>query len=401
MELKIYKSVAEISEAEWDAIVGKNKIFCAHKFVSAVEKSVFDKGGCYYPVIYDDGKIVAHACVYFYRTELDLFARGVLKKAINLIRKRWKNLLVLESLECGSPAALGNTISIRDGVDCAGTMRELSRGIEELAKELGVKFILFRDFYDQETELHNIFRDIGYMKIHNLPKAEMKIKWKDFDEYLNSMRSNYRRKIVKRMDKFSGANITFDILTDFSEYAPVIKRLYDNVYHNAKEYKRERMAETFFRDIDKYLGEKSVMVIAKKDGKPIGASLLLLNDKMLISSFMGLDYDYNEEYFVYFNLFYKTIELAIEKGMDEIELGITTLDPKRDMGADVVALNMYMRHANPFLNKIIPILFDMITAPDTTTPRNVFKEGLQDRSGGSAKDQRETISQEMGRYRQT
>jgi len=79
MELKIYKSVADINEAEWDAIVGKNKIFCTHKFASAVEKSVFNKDGCYYPVIYDDGKIIAHACVYFFRTELDLFARGLLK----------------------------------------------------------------------------------------------------------------------------------------------------------------------------------------------------------------------------------------------------------------------------------------------------------------------------------
>jgi predicted N-acyltransferase len=134
------------------------------------------------------------------------------------------------------------------------------------------------------------------------------------------------------------------------------------------------------------------MVIAKKGDRFIGSSLLLLNNKTFISLFIGLDYDYNEEYFIYFNLFYKAIELAIEKGAEEIELGITTLDPKRDMGADVVALNMYMRHANPFLNKVIPVLFDIITAPDTTMPRNVFKEGLQDQSAGSTKDQRETVS---------
>lgn len=374
MELKIYKSINEINKTEWDAIVGENKIFCTHGFASAVEESGVSRGGHYYPVIYDDNKIIAHACVYFFRTELDLFARGFLKNMINIIRKRWKNLFVLESLECGSPVALGNTISIRSGADYAQAMRALSRGIEGLAKELGIKFILFRDFYDKETEFHAIFKELGYKNIHNLPKAEMKIRWKSFDEYLDSMRSNYRRKIVKRMEKCAQANISFEILTNFSEHAADLKRLYDNVYHNAKEYKRERVAEAFFRNIDKYLGERSVMTVAKKDGRIIGSSLLLLNDKMLISLFMGLDYDYNEEYFIYFNLFYRAIRLAIERGMEELELGITTLDPKRDMGADVAALNMHMKHTNPFLNKVIPALFDMITAPDTTTPRNVFKE---------------------------
>lgn len=378
MEIRIYKSISEVNEAEWDAIVGKNKIFCTHRFASAAEKSGLNVGGCYYPVVYDGGKIIAHALVYFFRTELDLFAQGAFKKAINLIRKKCKNLFILQSLECGSPVALGNTISIRDGIDRAQAMRILSKGIEDLAKELGIKFILFRDFYDKEVELHDIFKKLGYMKIHNLPKAEIKIKWKSFDEYLNSMRSNYRRKIIKRMDKCANANISFSILTDFSKHASELKQLYDNVYHNAKEYKRERMTEAFFQNIDKCLGEKSVMLTATKDSKLIGSSLLLLNDKMLISLFMGLDYDYNEEYFIYFNLFYRAIRLAIEKGMDEIEMGITTLDPKRDMGSDVVSLNMYMKHFNPIFHRAIPILFDMITPQDTTTPRNVFKEDSQD-----------------------
>jgi len=54
-------------------------------------------------------------------------------------------------------------------------------------------------------------------------------------------------------------------------------------------------------------------------------------------------------------------------------MGITTLDPKKDMGSQIVNLNMYMKHSNPLLNRLLPVLFDMITPPDTTGPRNVFK----------------------------
>jgi len=375
MKVKIYRNIAEIDEAKWDAIVGKEQIFCTHKYVEVMERAGINDGRCYYPVIYDGDEIIAHACVYFIRTELDLFANGVTKRIIHFVRRKWKNFFILRSLECGPPAALGNTISFKNGVDCARVPQLLCQEIENLAKELGIKLVLFRDFYDEETKFCDLFKRRGYMKIHNLPLAKIKIRWKSFDEYLNSMRSNYRCKIIKSMDKCARANISIRLLKDFSvHYARELKRLYDNVFGQAKEIKREPLNEIFFQNIDKNLKEKSAVLLALKDDKPIGFMLLLFNDKELISALIGLDYDYNREYCIYFNLFYKAIELAIENGMDKIDMGITTLNPKRDMGSSVVALNMYMRYSNAFLNKIIPILFDMITPPDTTQPRNVFKE---------------------------
>ena len=372
--VKIHRSIAEVGEDEWDAIVAKDHIFCTHRCAEAIEKSGFSEGGCYYPVVYDGDEIIAHACVYLIRTEFDLFVRGHLKKMINLVRRRWKDFLILRSLECGPPISIGKTISIKDGVDRAKTLEALCHGLEGLAKELGIKFVLFRDFYDNETALYGLLERRGYKKIHNLPKAEIKIRWKTFDEYLNSMRSSYRCKIVKNMDKCAKANVSIQVMKDFSHISGELKRLYDNVYNQAKEIKRERLPATFFHNFGKYLGEKAVLVSAVKDGKLIGYMLLLFNDKTLISKFPGLDYDYSKEYCVYFNLFYKTVELAIETGMKDIDMGITTLDPKKDMGSDIVNLNMYMKYSNPILNRIIPIVFDMMTPPDTMGPRNVFKD---------------------------
>ena len=375
--VKIHRSITEVNEGRWDAIVGKDQIFCTYKYIEALEKSGMNEGRCYYVVVHDGDKIIAHACVYFTSAELDVFARGAIKKIIHLVRRKWKNFFILRSLECGPPIAPGNTLSLRDGVDRTEALRLLCHGIEELAKELGINFILFRDFYDDEAEFCGLLRERGYAKIHNLPKAEIKIRWKSFDEYLNSMRSNYRCKIVKSMDKCAKANISIQPLKNFSKYHPhELKRLHDNVSRQAKEIQREPVAETFFQNLDKYLGEKAVILAATKDDKLIGFMLTLFNDKELISALIGLDYDYNREYCTYFNLFYKTIELAIETGMNKIDMGITTLDPKKDMGAGLVVLNMYMKHSNPLLNNIIPVLFDMITPPDTTGPRNVFKESL-------------------------
>ncbi|MDD5681049.1 MAG: GNAT family N-acetyltransferase [Candidatus Omnitrophica bacterium] len=372
IRVKIHRSITEVNEYAWDAIVGKDRILCTHKFVEAVEKSGFGDGRCYYPVVYDGDEIIAHASVYFIRTELDLCFRGPAKKVINMVRRKWKNFFILQSLECGPPVSAGNTVSLKDGAKTAETLQLISHTIEELAKELGINFILFRDFYNEEMEFYDLLKERGYMTLHNLPKAEIKVRWKTFDEYLDSMHSNYRRKIVKRMDKCAKANVSMHVARNFSDEAPELKRLYDNVYNQAKEIKREQLPESFFRNISKYLGEKAVIIKAMKDNRLIGYMLLLFNGKTLISKFPGLDYDYNKEYCIYFNLFYKTIELAIETGMDCIDMGITTLDPKKDMGSSIIALNMYMRHSNPLLNKTIPVLFNMMTPQDTES-RNVFK----------------------------
>jgi predicted N-acyltransferase len=373
MEVKIHKSISEVNEDAWDAIVGSERIFCKHKYVDALEKSGLNAGRCYYAAVYDGDKIVAHASAYYISTELDVFAQGAIREAIRLIRRGWKNFFILRSLECGPPISLGNTLSLKEGVERIEAFRLLCSGLEGLAKELGIKFILFRDFYEDEKELCGLLKERGYENIHNLPKAEIKIKWKNFDEYLNSMRSNYRCKIVKSMDKCAKANISIQILEDFSGHSHDLKRLYDNVSRQAKEIQREQLSESFFRAIDKNLGDRSAILAAKKGDRIIGYMLAIFNDKELIASLLGLDYDYNREYCIYFNLFYKTIELALERGMEKIDMGITTLDPKKDMGSDILVLNMYMKHSNPLLNKIISVLFDMITPPDTTGPRNVFK----------------------------
>jgi len=374
IRVKIYRSISEVNEGQWDAIVGKDRIFCTHKYVETLEKSGFNEGRCYYPVVYKGEEIIAHVPAYFISTEMDVFAQGVIKKIVLMVRRKWKNFFIMRSLECGPPIALGNPLSLKDGADRAEALRLLCHEIEKLAKELRIRFLLFRDFYDEDMASFDLLKERGYKKIHNLPKAEIKIKWKSFDEYLNSMRSNYRCKIVKSMDKCARANISIQVLKNFSNNSRELKQLYDNVCDQAKEIKREHVSEAFFQNLDKYLGERSVILSATKDNKLIGFMLVLFNDKELISAFLGLDYNYNREYCIYFNLFYKTIELAIERGMDKIDMGITTLNPKRDMGSDVASLNMYMRHSNPLLNKIIPTLFDMITPPDTTVPRNVFKE---------------------------
>lgn len=373
MKVRIYKTIKDVDEKEWDAIVGHDRLICTYRYLEAIEKSRINDTRYYYPVVYEGEEIVAHTSVYFISTELDTFARGSIKKIITAIRRKWKGFLILRSLECGTPVALGNTISFRRGISQKDVLRRLIQAIERLAEEIHVKVVLVRDFHDHELSLFDYLIELGYVRIHNLPNTKLEIRWKNFDEYLNAMRSNYKRKVIKRMEKCSKGNVTFELIKNFSGYADDLERLWVNIYKNAKEYTRERLTSVFFRNIDRYLGDKSGIILAKKDGIPLGFSLLLFDEQTLISMFFGLDYKYNKEYYIYFNLYYKMIKLAVKEGFKNIDMGITTLIPKKDVGAVVVTLNMYMKHFNPFLNKIIPKVFDWMASREETGSREVFK----------------------------
>lgn len=373
MKAKICESIAEIGEKEWDAIVGRDRLICTHKYLEAVEKSQINDCCYYYPVIYDGDEIIAHASVYSISTEMDTFARGAVKKAINLIRRVWKGFFILRSLECGTPVALGNTISFKDGADKAAVLRLLAQQIENLAKKIKVKTVLFRDFYNEELSLFDSLKELGYTRINNLPDTIIKVGWKSFDEYLDMMRNHYKGKVKRNMRKFYKKEITVELLKNFSTYADELERLWRMTYGRAAEYKREILTSIFFKNINEYLGDRSAVVLVRKDNIPIGFFLLLFGDEVLTPLFCGLDYRYSEEYSIYFNLFYQTIDIGIKEGVKYINTGITALSIKKDLGAVIFPLSMYMKHISLFFNKVVPRIFSVMTPQYNDKPRNIFK----------------------------
>jgi predicted N-acyltransferase len=372
-EIKVYRSIAEIDRAKWDAIVKPASIFDSHDYVKALEDSGLNKGNCYYVVVYNGGEMTAHACAYVMKNPLDLFARGPLKAAVDSIRKRRPDFFTIRSLEVGPPIALGSAISLKEGPDKAETLKSLVDGIEGLAKQLGIKLVILRDFYDDERPFFDSLMARGYRNAHNLPRAHIKLRWKNFDEYVGAMRCSYRQKVTSNMRKFAKSQATMKVVKGFAGMSAELKKLYDNVYDHVDEYKRERLSEAFFRNIDTYLSGKSAIITIEKDSRLVGFMLVAFAGSTVISKLVGIDYTVNQECATYFNLFYKTLEIAMDMGMTDADMGITTLEPKKDMGSEILTLNMYVKHSNPLLNKALPVAFDLITPPDTTGTRNVFK----------------------------
>lgn len=372
-DVKVYNSVTEIDEKKWDSITGENQFLCWHSYLRAIEESGINDCVYHYPVIYDKNEIVAHACFYSMSFDLDIFNRGSSKKIIALIRKIIPDFLKVKVVECGTPVALGNTISFREGIDKKEAIKLISRKMTEVARKKRFGMLLIRDFEHHELETFDTLLKLGYKRLYNLPNVWLNVRWDSFEEYLNNLRSLYKKKYNKCIKNAQKNKLQIEITEKFAQYADELNVLWQNVYNNAKEYQREVLTPQYFDNMNKYLDGKAKMILARVDDKLAGFNLYIKDDTYLRGIYVGLDYEYNKLCDVYFNLFYEMIKLGIKEGCEKIEFGITTYVPKLEIGGEVEELYIYMKHLNPVLNPVMTKLFSLFTPQQKIKKRHVFK----------------------------
>ncbi len=361
MEIKVFKSVTDVEEKDWNAIVGEDQIICSHQYLKAIERSNINDCDYFYLVAYLNNEIVAHTCTYSIGFDLAIFAQGISKKIIDSIRNVFPGFLILKLFECGTPVALGNTYSFRDDIDRKEVIIKFAAKMEEIAETQQCGLILLRDFVDEELKLFGCLEDAGYSKVENLPDTMLPIYWESFEDYLKSFKALYRREFTKRIDMLSCEEISVQVTGEFAEYAEDFVRLWQNVYDKATEYRREILTVEYFRNMDICLGNRSKAVLIKKDDAVIGFGLFLIDDKTLRPLYLGIDYELNEKYKIYFNIYYQAVKLGIDEKLDNVEYGITTYHNKLDLGAHLVPLYMYMKHRNRILSPVFAKAFKLMT----------------------------------------
>lgn len=377
MHVRTLDSINAIDPVVWNSIVPRCRLICRHEYLRAVESSKINDCRYFYPVVYDDsGRVIAHACFYTISTELDSFAQGVVKQAICQIRRLWRSFLILRSVECGTPVALGNTISFIDGCDHQAVLGLLVMEIEAIARLNGVSVLLFRDFFESEKAEYDSLISRGFSVVPNLPTTRLEIKWSSFDQYLGHMRRKYRRRIQEAMRLLDCPEVSVEVVQDYGQYAETLVTLWRNVFDRAKEYKREVLTADMFRSLAANLPGDSSVLLVKINGNPVAFALLLYDGDTLVPLFCGLDYSHNERYALYMSLMNLEVRHAIDKGMKHVDFGITTLLPKQELGAEVLDLCMYMKHLNPLMNRIVPGAFRHMTPVPMKANLRVFKEGV-------------------------
>jgi hypothetical protein len=136
--------------------------------------------------------------------------------------------------------------------------------------------------------------------------------------------------------------------------------------------KREVLREPFFRGVAEQ-DDSSVLLLRREDGSIASYALLADDRPWLHFLYTGFEERAVEEA-AYFRLLYELVRHGIEQGFDSINLGLTTLPPKLDVGGVPVHLYAWLKHRQPLLHEVFTRAGAGPFAPSRVEPRNVFKD---------------------------
>lgn len=330
----MYKRIENAKDLpkEWDKLC-KNNIYMSKKFMMFMGKVNYCNQS--YHLFYKNNKLYTGFMMFERRFNLFIFTN---KYKINLPMK-----FIYLPLSVSHPSIVWNE-----------DKTELTKVLNSMK---GIKIIINVD----TEELDN------FSKGHYLPICTLENKWNTFDEYLNSMRASYRRRINQALKK--GKAITYELLPDNKDFTLEMYNLYEQVF-NHSEYSLEKLTVDFFRnDIAK--------TILLKINNKIEAFIQLIEDRnndMLIFEFCGYNYEIAHDYDIYYNMLSEITKYAIDNKFKYVQFGQTAYDAKLKFGAKMYYNYYLLSHSNKFINALIRKYNDKLQYKVVDYDFNVFKE---------------------------
>lgn len=361
-----------IDPADWNALVDHGSGPLLHGYLTAWEHSeLADLRSCPAVAAPPGSDRPEAACPgYLYR--LDLIGVRVPAAAglMSLIRRFWPTFMCAVTYELGSPTPLTNPFLVADDSLRPEAVRELITAALEEGARSRAQFLLVQNFTSLNGPAAEELRRLGFTAVPMIPTAVVDLSFDSFEDYLSAMRAQYRRRARQTLKR--SRDLRLEHHWEFADMADELARLWRLVFDRARELKREILTPEYFREVSK-LPESSVL-LTRKDGE-ITAFALLLEDRPWLSFLQcGFDEQAGRSQGAYFRLLYEIVRFGIEAGFEQVDLGITTLEPKFDVGGVPVPLFAWVKHRNSVIHRVMGTLANGPMKPHKLEPRRVFKE---------------------------
>lgn len=211
----------------------------------------------------------------------------------------------------------GRRLLVRAGPDAARHREILARGIATLAERHGVSSVHATFLPEAEWTL---LGDAGFLQRTDQQFHFLNTGYRDFDDFLDALASRKRKAIRReRRDAVAGGidivHLTGRDLTDDA---------WDAFYGfymdtGARKWGRPYLNRLFFSLLGERMADKVLLMLARRDGRPIAGALNLIGSDALYGRYWGA---VEEQPFLHFELcYYQAIEWGIAHRMKRVEAG--------------------------------------------------------------------------------
>lgn len=145
-------------------------------------------------------------------------------------------------------------------------------------------------------------------------------RYHDFEDFLATLSSRKRKSIRKERRTAVAEGITIERLTG----SDICERHWDSFYTfyldtGYRKWGQPYLNRAFFSLIGEAMAERILLVLCRRDGKPIAGALHLIGDDTLYGRYWGCT---EQHRFLHFEAcYYQAIEFAIERSLSRVEAG--------------------------------------------------------------------------------
>lgn len=186
----------------------------------------------------------------------------------------------------------------------------------------------------------------------------------DFDKYMESLRSSYRRRLKIAQDK--GKNLCIKKV-DPQDFNSNHYNLYKDVYDRS-ENKLELLPLEFFKEFNAELYE-----FKDSKGEILAFVQILERKNELFFLFCGFSEEDVNDHDIYYNMLIFILKEGIRRGVDTINFGQTSEETKSKIGCIQVPKYLYLHHNNPLLGWLLKKLTPYFSYKGYPKKHRVYK----------------------------
>jgi 7-keto-8-aminopelargonate synthetase-like enzyme/predicted N-acyltransferase len=364
------RSIAKIGKVEWNSMLGKRSVF-DWDGLEFLEQSFTNNeqpehnSAFHYFVIRDAAQKPVLAT--FFTVGLwkeDILAPASVSVQLEEKRKNDPYYLTSQVTAMGSLFTEGQHYYLDQAhPQWQDALRTLLNIIDTQVEFRDTSMTVLRDMEENQA-LNEMLHKSGFVKIH-MPESciVQNMNWEDEEGYLNTLSSRSRkhfRQDIKPFEKFfdvetrsSASEAEIDVFYELFEQ--VRKRNFDL---NTFSFPRQ----LFTRISDNPNWEFIVMYLKpeydQRPGRtPVGVMFCYKNlGHTYVPSFIGMDYNYTQEFQIYRQMLYQTILRARALNFQKIDFGLSASFEKKKVGAEVIEKYAYIQAKDNFSMELMGVM---------------------------------------------
>lgn len=372
LTLQIYSSIEEVNQQEWDHLFTGTGLsdYNGIRFMENYFKGnkLPEENWDFRFLIIRDQKQEIILATYFTNAlwKDDTLAAHNISEVVEEQRQSEPYYMTSQVLSIGSLITEGKMFYFNKNHESWDAALDLFlKGIEQLDEELNPAMITLRDFHEDNADFKRVLFDKGFIKIDLPDSCTLDLtKWTDDNSYLQSLSAKSRRNFKKDVAPFLKSCTTKYVQNPDEKLTKHCYGLVKSVSDKNFDLNTFLYSEQFFKEFMKQDNSELLLLYLneslKKDqnAMPCAALFCYSSHNTYIPVYIGIEYQYNEDFSIYRQMLYQAIKRAKTKKCDVMNMGFSAAFEKKKLGAKLNPTCAFLQAKDNFTIEAMGIMQD-------------------------------------------